>query len=86
MTVPESVKALRTRAGLSKRELAEKLGVKLVTVHCWETEGLSGGPPKAGHLQQLLDLVGASDKEAAEAFRALANDQRRSSRTRATAA
>lgn len=34
---PREIRALRRRLGLSQQAFAERLGVSIQSVHCWET-------------------------------------------------
>jgi DNA-binding XRE family transcriptional regulator len=57
---------LRTRAGLTRREVANALGVTEKTVYVWET---SGKPPKmmVSQVQKLIELLNCSLEELASA-------------------
>jgi transcriptional regulator with XRE-family HTH domain len=53
----KNLKTLRTAAGLSMKDLAEKLGVHALTVSRWEK---SLAWPAAEHVDGLCQLLGAS--------------------------
>jgi DNA-binding XRE family transcriptional regulator len=55
---------LRTRAGLTRREVANALGITEKTIYVWET---SGNPPKmtVSQVQKLLEILGCTLDELA---------------------
>ena len=54
MLTPDAIKAARTSAGLTQRELAERLGVDTKTVNNWET-GRTSPRDREPALLRLLD-------------------------------
>ncbi len=54
------IQKVRKEAGLTQRELAEKLGVSDKTISKWET---GNGLPDAGNMLPLCDLLGISVNE-----------------------
>lgn len=57
------LKQLRTKAGLSRQELADKLGLTSVAVYSWERGGAS---PSFQSLQKLAKVLGVSLDEFSE--------------------
>ena len=51
------IRDLRTCAGLTQRELADKLGISCVAVAKWET---GASRPTVGNLERLADIFGVS--------------------------
>lgn len=59
------LRALRERSGLSVSDVHRTIGVSRATAYHWEGED---SRPTARHLQSLLDLYGATDRERLEAW------------------
>lgn len=57
---PRLLRAIRTRAGLSRGEAASRLGVSEAAVHHWET---GRAWPTAAHLHHLCFVLGAAPEE-----------------------
>jgi len=72
MAVARAISALRKKAGISQRELAEKLGTATETVSRWET---GRREPNNQTLKQLADIA---ESEGLDSLRALFERQRRS--------
>lgn len=62
----DTLMALRTRAGLTRREVANVLGVTEKTIYVWET---SANSPKMTvvQVQQLMEILGCTLAELAVA-------------------
>lgn len=61
---------LRVNAGLSRAEVARRLGVSRTTAYSWERDPeRAGHPPDPPQLQALLDLFSADDTARLEAWR-----------------
>ena len=56
-TFGDRLAGAREKAGLSQRELAERLGVKLTTLRHWEDDLAA---PRANRLQMLAGMLGVS--------------------------
>ncbi|MGK5532482.1 helix-turn-helix transcriptional regulator, partial [Streptomyces sp. URMC 129] len=54
---PHERKRLRTAAGLTQREVADRLGVTLATVAAWEAGRTSPRPPQRAAYARLLDRL-----------------------------
>ncbi len=63
MTTAETIRSLRVRAGITQRELAERIGVTDKAVSKWES---GRGLPDAGLMQQVAQGLGISVAELVE--------------------
>ena len=65
MTTGERIKAARKRAGLTQKEIADRLGISSSSIAQWET---GTRKPKAETLQRLADALGVSMLDLDERF------------------
>lgn len=59
--LPEKVKALRRKKGLSQEDLAREIGVSLSTVHRWERQDCKPSRLARRELARLFKQGGISD-------------------------
>lgn len=57
MTIGEKIKDLRTKKGLSMKQLSEKSGLSLVTICAYETEKRT---PRLSNINKLAKALGCS--------------------------
>lgn len=53
-----TVKELRRSAGLTQRALAQRFGIPLRTVECWESTGPSHREPPEYVVRMMAELIG----------------------------
>lgn len=63
MSVADNIKRLRTDAGMTQAELADKLGVTRPTITQWETGWSS---PRMGSIEKLADIFKVSKSRIVE--------------------
>lgn len=62
---PRKIRRLRVKAGLTQRELGDKLQVSQVLVSHWETERSTPSPAQRKRLEQILGGGKAQEEEGA---------------------
>lgn len=60
MFIGSNIKEQRTKAHLTQKELASKIGVSDKLVHSWEVNRTE---PKAAHVQKMLDIFGCTEDD-----------------------